>query len=199
MSLAAMAAVTVGVALWTNALREEVDFAGLATLWVMAVLGIAGIDTFVHLGEPALCPIGELFLPRPASVHHGLTAVFTLCCAALVLVRLIGPTSRSLDSFDLCLAFALLALVQGFLAYRGVSAIFVLALPAAAGWKAGWRVRIERNGDGLRAEFHRLRRPTELVATVERDASALSNESSRRILTGAGDADAAFVEVSRPE
>lgn len=158
MSLGAMALITTCGAIWTRGRRGPVDVLGLASLLGIGAVGTACVDAGVRLGFGLLEPLGHLFHVEGAqSAHHGLATVLT-GVGALALGLRVWRTSAplmELRPWDLLLGFALLALVQGFLAFRGVSAIYVLAVPAALAWRAGWRVRLAVGEEGFLARLKR--------------------------------------------
>jgi hypothetical protein len=83
---------------------------------------------------------------------------------------------RKLRPWDLFLLFALLALVQGALAFRGVSAIYLIAVAGFAAWLAGWRLHLSYADDEfvLRAR----RSPLLGLAQEQSGRSALACDES---------------------
>ena len=156
MCLGVMAVITACGALWTFWHRDDFDLVGLVSVWGITALGIACINEGVRLGGALLEPLGRVFrVEASLCAYHGLATALTAGSALALSLRLIRTKGRptSLRPWGLFLVFALLALVQGALAYRGVSAIYILAAPAALAWRAGWRVQLARSEGGFLAKF----------------------------------------------
>lgn len=155
MGLLVMAIVTACAVLWTRGLHDASDLGGVVVVFVLAVLMAVFLDAGVSLSRSLLEPLGQLFRAGPECAHHGMVALLAAICMWAIAVRFIVASRRprQLQVLDLFLGFALLALAQGFLAYRGVSAIYILAVPAAVAWRAGWRARFEWGKFGMRAQL----------------------------------------------
>lgn len=118
----------------------------LLGLFLGVVVGIALIEVAAQLGHGALERFGAIFVNAgPWRAHHGLAAVLFVGLFAAYVVRLVF-VKRASTAWDVFFVFALSALAQGFLAFRGVSALFILAVAGAVAWFLGWRIAIRRRG-----------------------------------------------------
>ncbi len=137
-----VACITLLVAMISKPHRFE-----LLGLSLGVVVGIALIEVVAQLGHDALERIGAIFVNAgPWRAHHGLAAVlFVGLFAAYVSRRVFAKKVSS--AWRVFFIFTLTALAQGFLAFRGVSALFILAVAGAVAWFLGWRIAIRRRGE----------------------------------------------------
>jgi hypothetical protein len=134
---------------------------GAAELLVVGSItgvGIPLLDEAVRLSTRLVEPLGRAVrVDQSVWSYHGFAVVLTALVASIFVFRLRRALSAPapVTPWDLFLFFALLALVQGALAFRGVSAVYILAVAAAAGFGAGWRLRLEYAGGEFRLRAYR--------------------------------------------
>ena len=173
MCLVVMAVITACGALWTFWHRGDFDLVGLVSVWGITTLGIACLNEGVRFGGALLEPVGRLFrVEASVCAYHGLATALTAGSALALSLRLIRTKGRltSLRPWDLFLVVALLALVQGALAYRGVSAIYILSAPVALAWRAGWRVQLALSEGSFLAKFSSAASPRRAGSTAVTEA-----------------------------
>jgi hypothetical protein len=159
--LAVLFACSLGGALLSS---RGFDLVGVLELVALSTLGILGLQAGVLTFAPVLEPIGRLFGVREAEYAlHGLASVMTAAGGLILGVRVWNGAGPTHSPWDAALTCALLALCQGFLAFRGVSALYILAGAAVLAWRAGWRVTLLRRMDGFEARV--VRRPRAETST----------------------------------
>lgn len=132
-------------------------FATLAS----AIVALVFLNTLVRAWSGPLDKIGAAFVPAGAERPlHGLATILFagLVVASVVRFLLVRGRSLAVGAWDVFVVFALVALSQGFLAFRGVSALFILAAAGAVAWIAGWRVRLTLRQGRFRILFTRVSR-----------------------------------------
>jgi hypothetical protein len=134
----------------------------LAATGCTAAAGILVLDEALRLWSPVFAPIGEaLGLAAPERAYHGLAAVLMTATTIAMVYRLLRKGERFpvARSWDLFLCFALVALAQGALAYRGVSAIYILAVAGLIAFQLGWRVAFARGNGRFVVSASRQQQP----------------------------------------
>jgi hypothetical protein len=162
-------AVFAALALLAAAIDQFHDRSGcfevLATL-LTGIVAIVLLDGLARALSGPLDEIGAVFVrtgtERP---FHGLAALLFALLFVASIVRLIARGSAPVGPWDVFVVFSLVALSQGFLAFRGVSALFILAAGAAVAWMAGWRAQVALRKGRVRILFRRIvRSPTKAEA-----------------------------------
>lgn len=152
------------------------------TAWLLC------LDSAVAAWSVPLVRLGESFGnvgPHPAL--HGLAATLFVALSAAAGLRL--RLAKRGSAWEIFLLFGLLALGQGFLAFRGVSALFILAAAGALAWFSGWRMRVTVQSTRVRIHFVRRsgasadagRRLNSHGADSGRVHSALHGEAADRV------------------
>lgn len=131
-----------------------------ATL-VSTIVALVFLNSLVSAWRGPLDKIGAAFVRTGAErPFHGLATILFAGLVVTSIVRFLLARGRSVavGPWDVFVVFAVVALSQGFLAFRGVSALFILAAAGAVAWITGWRVRVAFRPGSFRVLFARVSR-----------------------------------------